>query len=105
MKASDSFTLAPNVNNVDSDTGEQEVPTNTVGLQNGWNLVGQFQEFEQKADQTGAFGSISGDNLGEVREQSAGTNLNVIKTMNEDTTDKKLHAGEAYWVWAKDSVA
>lgn len=105
VKASDSFTLAPNVNNVDPDTGDQEVPTESVGLQNGWNLVGQFQEFEQVADQTGAFGSISADNLGEVREQSTGTDLQVIKQMNQDTTSNVLQVGEAYWVWAKESVA
>jgi len=106
VDANATFTLAPNVNNVRSTFDGTTVPTKSIDLVDGWNLVGQFQEFDQTADTTGAFGSLESGELGDVEEQDT-TGLLDLKPIREmdGSTSNDMKTGQAYWVWAKDSTA
>ncbi|MFB6158878.1 MAG: hypothetical protein ABEJ95_04445, partial [Candidatus Nanohalobium sp.] len=87
IDASSQFTIAPNVNNVKTTQGFAQVQ-----LEEGYNLVGQFEEFNQNADANGAFASI-GSSLGSVYKQQTGFQVTDIT----GTTDG-AKTGNAYWV-------
>ena len=107
VNATEEFTIAPNVNNIRKDVDGQTLPTQSIGISNGWNLVGQFQEYDQTADTTGAFGALHQEDLGAVEEQDSSGNLGLtrIAQMDSKQSSGTMNTGSAYWMWAKDSTS
>jgi hypothetical protein len=92
VKASSDHTIDPNVNNkIASDGTYSESTPGTESLHEGWNLVGQFQEFKQSADASGAFSSLGSSSLGSVYAQGSGLGVNEI-------TGGTANVGDAFWV-------
>lgn len=89
------YTIAPNVNNVQTTQAAAQVQ-----LSEGYNLVGQFEEFHQDADATGtgAFASLGGS-FWKVSEQSSG-----LQTQETAAADG-IKTGSAYWVQTQGDLS
>lgn len=108
LKASENFTLAPNVNNKWVSDDDKSIDQANTSLKDGsFNLLGQFQEYYQEADTGAAFGSISDGDVGRVYEQKEpGTlELTKIKATDVNDTSERMIPGHAYQVWIKQGDA
>lgn len=84
VKANTDFTLAPQV-----DTKDDESADTSMNIETGWNLVGHVEEYNQTADTSGSFSSLSSVNT--VRAQTADGSLTYGATTY-------AVPGDAYWV-------
>ncbi|MBY6294214.1 hypothetical protein GLU60_02385 [Nanohaloarchaea archaeon H01] len=100
VNASSDHTIAPNVNNVVSNEGAQVSSPGEFELQAGWNLVGQYQEFNQDADaesnDQAAFRTVGSSNFNTVYRQTSPGNLAGITDVGGNSGVMKT--GEAFWV-------
>jgi hypothetical protein len=93
------FTLHPNVENkVDGSVGGGPESPTSLEVEEGWNLLGQYQEYRQPADSTeaGAFDSL-GMSLGDVygTGETAGT---LEYDPLSVSSGENVKPGYAYWV-------
>lgn len=97
VKASEDFTIAPNID-ILSGSSEAEYP-----VDEGWNLVGQMQEYEQTADTSDAFAGLASGTTEEVHKLEYPDSLGY-KRIDPDSSDpEKMEPGNAYWVKATES--
>jgi hypothetical protein len=94
-----SHTIAPNVNNEVSNQGAQASAPGDFTLQEGWNLVGQFQEFNQDADagSSGGLNSVGSSNFDTVYRQNNKGSLAGITDVSGSPSNE-MKTGEAFWV-------
>lgn len=109
IKAEQEFTLNPNVNTArpDESMGEELIDAST-GLDNGYNLIGTFQEHTVSADDsdTGAFGAIDTTHVNTAWKQSSdgSRSLTQIRYSTGDSPGSMM-PGEAYWMnWEGDGA-
>lgn len=109
IKAEEEFTLNPNVNTARPDevNGSELIDAST-GLDNGYNLIGIFQEHTVPADnsETGAFGAIDTTHVNTVWAQSSdGSRGTTVIRESKGNNPGEVMPGEAYWLnWEGDSV-
>jgi hypothetical protein len=87
-------TLTVDVYNVPTNVGSgPSVPMNTQTLDEGWNLVGHYQEGDQGIQS--ALYSIDGSYSNALQQSSAGS----LSYSTLDTSTGTMKPGEAYWVF------
>jgi hypothetical protein len=123
VKAKGNFTWAVNVetpiNLTESDDGVGSTPTPVTNVEQGWSLLGHYQEYNLPANQSegvsppGAFASFSDGALGRVHAQSIQGSLEGsldtvqitdVSGENEDTFISGAWPGHAYWVEVQKDV-
>ncbi|UPW00042.1 hypothetical protein M0R88_16200 [Halorussus gelatinilyticus] len=91
------------------DVNVQNVPASVApgeeSLEEGWNLIGHWQEGSQNANT--ALSSLNsgtiGDTVHQMYEQSDGSNgFSYTSVDFSSSTTDKLSPGEAYWIFVKD---
>lgn len=95
IDANQEFTLNPNVNTVAS-SNVAEYP-----VDNGWNLIGQMQEYNQEADSGGAISSTVGVN--EIQKKTDETSLGYKRIDSGAFSSEDMKPGNGYWMDSSDS--
>ena len=102
LKSKENFTLSPNVENKfeGSVTGD-ELDEFGANLTNGWNLIGNTQEFNQKPGNNTAFVSVDAE-VDPIYGQKFNNGSKVLKVTNpvkesSGNINHNLEVGEAYW--------
>lgn len=102
LKASENFTLTPNVENkVEGSVTDDELDEYGTNLTNGWNLIGNTQEFNQKPGDQTAFVNVDA-RVDPIYGQKYGNGSKILEVDNpvkesDRTINHDLKVGEAYW--------
>ena len=114
VKSNKTFLWSVNVfTPIDLDSGGgSSHPRPTRDLDQGWNLVGHYQEFNLAANQTedsnppGAFATFSNGDLSYVYEQDeAGTkNVTQITDQSGSSGGSMVNPGSSYWLLAENNA-
>ena len=90
-------TIAPNVNNVVGASGPLTSSPAQFEAQEGFNLLGQYQEFNQDADIDNSGGALN--SFSDVKSVYRQTNAGLAGISDVSTSPSKaMKTGEAFWV-------